>query len=664
MASNDPSLSASLSSWASSELRITPAPSPATLSSLVAPPRAAALFGALVARARSPQHVCDARVAAALRPHASGVLARAAEHASPPSVTGASVASMQGEAAALEKEVLELRAEIARKVRRKGERKKRRREMGNGRAELTVLKAACEHLVSEEGVGMARVLEILGEMAGRVSLSTGIEEGGGEGVGHAVAVALQGVDRVSGEVDSCVAETAERNVQDVASAFDATAVLEYLRRTAGEEQSRVERRCGEEGGDMKRQSAAGVAEMGGKGEEDAVVEDDCVVLEEIRLRHMHAFIESEGAIADASQLEDEVAATLGRLLPSSTDDRIKFARLAGEHAALAELDRIDREYRMCRSAEAVARDAEVQRARSLRARADAASGTLATQAEALQGLVRECRRLISFSNASSVALCETMQRTVPSVCSELQNIAKTRLSHSINRVRTAKSVDASRDAELCIAGAWFPAANVSFLSEEVPVKGNDSVVVEDLDNADFAVADAEEMEQSAAHRDVLNQVLAGELERDLLTVRALGTRAGLIGDEFLRERSAQEQLLCPALEGATAKMKDCAERLVPAAESSIDTWWTQPVRSAAPWYTVKGRTLKEWELQVVERLTSRRNGGNRSGGSKGTSTSQSSSQGLGHTTSVSSGVRTPESRPGSSQMGSSFTEEYKGFDDS
>lgn len=601
MADIDEALASSLSAWASRELGLIPPPPAAALIPLVSPPRAAALFRALVDRARNPQTVVDARVREALRPKGGD--------------DAGEVEAGEEEVRVLEDEVAALRARVMSKRRR------RRKESGEG----VVMRAACAAVLEREAAAVEAVLE---EVDGIV-----LEEvrKGEEGVACAVEGALRGVRRV--REDGGDAEEAERGVGEVVEAFRERDVVDALLRAAVEERRRVEARvagqteCDESGG-------------GSDGGDEAV-------LEEIRLRHMRAFMETEETITDARQLEGDASAALRTDGSTPLSERLLLARLAGEHAALAELDRMEREFRTCRSTEAVARDAEVQRVRSLRARVQAASATVTTQNSALQRLMGECQRLVLVSTASKNALCDTLQEQIPVVCDELQRAAKARVSHSIERVRTVKGLDVERDAELCVGGAWVPASKLGFLSGE-DMRGTQSgeSIVGNLGGVDFAIADAGEIEQSAAHVDLLNRALAAELERDLLTIRALETRAGLIGDEFLRERRAQEEVLCPELESATAKMKDCADRLVPAAEKSIDVWWSQPVRDAAPWHTVKGRTLKEWELEAVERLSSGRNGPKESSSNSG-STSQGRNYAASNATSASSGLRTPENRAGS-----------------
>lgn len=601
MAETDEALALSLSAWASRELGLIPPPPAAVLLPLVSPPRAAALFRALVERARNPQSVVDARVREALRPKGGD--------------DAGEVEAEEEKVRVLEEEVAALRARVMSK--------RRRRRKGPG--EGAVMRAACAAVLKREAATVEGVLE---EVDGIV-----LEEvrEGEEGVACAVEGALQGVRRV--REDGGDPEEAERAVGEVVGAFRERDVVDALLRAAVKERRRVEAK-------VASQTECDEGEGGSDG-------DDEVVLEEIRLRHMQAFMETEETIADARQLEGDASAALRTDGSPPLSERILLARLAGEHAALAELDRLERDFRTCRSTKAVARDAEVQRVRSLRARVQAASDTVTAQNSALQRLVGECQRLVLVSTASKNALCDTLQDHIPFVCDELQCAAKARVSHSIERVRTVKGLDVERDAEVRVDGAWVPASKLGFLSgEDMQSTQIGELIVGNVCGVDFAIADAGEIEQSAAQINVLNLALAAELERDLLTIRALETRAGLIGDEFLRERRAQEEVLCPELESATSKMKDCTDRLVPAAEKSIEVWWSQPVREAAPWHTVKGRTLKEWELQAVERLSFRRNDPKRSSSNSG-STSQGRNYAVSNATSASSGLRTPDSRTGS-----------------
>jgi hypothetical protein len=592
-----------LSAWAEEELRLPSPPSPAVLSELTKPPRAAALFNALVARARAPKHVAAARAAAALLPLAcdgveggedAGILRDEEE-----------LRHAQQEAVALEDEVAALRARVSSGTRAAGKRRMSAKA-DEGRQAVRAIQAALAEALREEHRAIERARDAIASVQQAEATFGGGMDGAGAATG-AVRAALADLETTAQSrrgQDEAAAALAQ-SLEAAAGECDIVHVLDALVIAAEEDLGRMEldergRTAAAEEKSAQRCSLAAPRgrAAGAAGEHaDSGVES---VLEELRLHQMDMFMEAEDAASTALEAEHEVAEAMRRT--QSAGDEMFLAELAGEHAAIAEIDRLERELRMCRSREAAARDAEVERASALSARADAARATAAAHDELLARVARERRRLLQTFAKLESSLGDHLLRRLPETCAAAVAAAVSRQAAAQERVARAASLSFERDARVLVEGAWQPIDDLAVLAEEAGGAAACATAAAGADGItdDSAVRVLEELEQSVAVGTMHRDALLRELERDTLTANALESRAVLVGDALEREREAQDDELCPRLEAALDAMRDCNTRLVPAARNELRVWATQPVRDVAPWHRVKGRTLREWELQAVQ----------------------------------------------------------------
>lgn len=589
-------------SWAVRELRLSELPPQEVLAQLVRPPRAAALFTALVERVRAGEHVSSARAASALRPRAGDDEARADEDLACARRAGR-------EADALEEEVRGMQTRLAGLHAGKRRRARERRERGRFGKEVA---GAMQGAYAEALRGLR------GEMETAVGAVEGLKGDGGEGEGGVgggeEGAAAEDVRDALGAVgEAALAEAGKGEGEDateravflvekLAARCDTVATVKALAAEAESETKFSE--C-----DVAR-AVSGVSlgrdhgKVGSEAEENGgVVEDGRSVFKELQMHQMEVFLEAEDAISAVREAEAVLYAAESST--SVSEASLYLARLAGETAALAEADRIERELRMSRTPAAAARDVEVERTRTISARANLAEASLTAQDRVLTRLVLERTRLLQAISVLQQSLHAILSQSVPRMCSSVSDGTILCDTEARKHVKRVAGLSLARDGLVKVGDVWRPASSFDVLRE-----GDEEAVAASATGVhlDAAISYLLELNSKIDTSTALRDVLSAEAKQGALSARTLASRASIICETIERERARQDEDGGKRLSEAISLMEDCSRRLVPAAREEVRTWWTQPVRKAAPWATARGRNLTEWEIQVAERSSPAKSG--------------------------------------------------------
>jgi hypothetical protein len=240
------------------------------------------------------------------------------------------------------------------------------------------------------------------------------------------------------------------------------------------------------------------------------------------------------------------------------------------------------------------RESEIERERALDADVRQNEDLIAIEIKLGTTLQSENRKLLKDLERARDEMCALLNDAWPTACRAALADMDRHIDQSKRRTEQIASLNYSRDSKTRVDQSWLALDDMAILS---------GVNTDVLGAApDYRVAEDAQKAQEAIILDMYRDTLLRDIERDAETVGTLETRSVHVADSYCRDGANQDLEFGPKFLEGLDELHDCIDRLGPAAEHEVDVALEQPVRQAAPWHKVGGKSLGNWESEYLGQL--------------------------------------------------------------